>query len=234
MPETPPPLARRALMSVLGVASLGAGLAASGARAEPPAAGPWKPAMEDKDAWMELGGRHRMVFDALSAKGARQAMDFADNFFIANKSGYGLTASDLGVIIVLRHFATPYAYGDAVWAKYGAALTEMISALDDRSKAATAAPPPKVNPYNVRDARPAGPDRDVTLADLAGMGVHFAVCSMATEAIAGMLARKTGGKAKDIQAELLASLIANAHPAAAGVVAVNRAQERGYAFSYVG
>ena len=45
-----------------------------------------------------------------------------------------------------------------------------------------------------------------------------------------------GGRAStdDIYKELAANLLANSHLVPAGIVAVNRAQERGYTFAYVG
>ena len=57
---------------------------------------------------------------------------------------------------------------------------------------------------------------------------------MATRRIAGAIAQATGGNAAAIYTELVANLIGNAHMAAAGILAVNRAQERGYAFASVG
>ena len=65
-------------------------------------------------------------------------------------------------------------------------------------------------------------------------GVHLAVCQMATRAIAGSVARATNGNADEIFKELAANLVANAHLVPAGIVAVNRAQERGYAFVTAG
>jgi intracellular sulfur oxidation DsrE/DsrF family protein len=69
---------------------------------------------------------------------------------------------------------------------------------------------------------------------MVGKGVHFAVCGAATHFIAGVIAKKTKAKADDVYAELAANLVANSHMVPAGIVAVNRAQERGYAFSYIG
>jgi len=43
-----------------------------------------------------------------------------------------------------------------------------------------------------------------------------------------MLAQASGGKQPDVYKELAANLIGNSHLAAAGIVAVNRAQEHGF------
>ena len=57
---------------------------------------------------------------------------------------------------------------------------------------------------------------------------------MATHRFAGIAARKSGGTADAIFEELGKNLIANAHLTPAGIVAVGRAQERGFAFGYAG
>jgi hypothetical protein len=57
---------------------------------------------------------------------------------------------------------------------------------------------------------------------------------MATRLCASGIAKQTGGAADDVFKELVAGMIPNSHVVAAGIVAVSRAQERGYTFSYVG
>jgi intracellular sulfur oxidation DsrE/DsrF family protein len=49
-----------------------------------------------------------------------------------------------------------------------------------------------------------------------------------------MIAQATGGQADSIFKELAANLVPNARIVPAGIVAVNRAQERGYTFVYAG
>jgi intracellular sulfur oxidation DsrE/DsrF family protein len=73
----------------------------------------------------------------------------------------------------------------------------------------------------------------VTIDALAKRGVRLAVCAMATRAAAQLIAQKTGGNADAIFKELTENLVPNGHMVPAGIVAVNRAQERGYTFSYV-
>ena len=65
-------------------------------------------------------------------------------------------------------------------------------------------------------------------------GVRLAVCGLATRAAASLIAQKTGGKVDDIFKELTEHMVPNAHLVPAGIVAVNRAQERGYSFAYAG
>ena len=49
-------------------------------------------------------------------------------------------------------------------------------------------------------------------------------------ALPGRIARATGGDADKILEEMVANLVPNARLVPAGIVAVNRAQERGYSF----
>jgi hypothetical protein len=57
---------------------------------------------------------------------------------------------------------------------------------------------------------------------------------MATRAIAGTLAKATGGNTDDIFNELAKNLVPNGHLVPAGILAVNRAQEHGYALASAG
>ncbi len=227
MTDNSNPVARRAFVTGLGVGAVALG-AATAARADAPPHTQWQPSHEPQDNWMDLPGRHRMVFDAISPKGAGGALTFANNYLVANKEGYKLEASDLANIIVLRHFATPFGYNDAMWKKYGAVWGKMLKFDDPKTK--------KIALRNVLMSVPpgeTGPDA-VSIPMLVDKKVHFAICGAATHFLAGAMAKKTKGKADEIEKELAANLIANAHMVPAGIVAVNRAQERGYAFAYVG
>jgi intracellular sulfur oxidation DsrE/DsrF family protein len=222
-------LGRRALVG-LGAGTALAAATQRAARAQP-ATTPWQPQIETQDAWLDrLGTRHRLVFDTISAEGASEAIFYADNFYAANKSAYNLADDALGVVIILRHMSTPFGYNDAMWAKYGATFAEKLG-LKGKQKAEAA----NANPLNIADDdMPAKGEDTVTLATLAKKGVQFAVCGMATEAIAGMVAKATKQDAAAVKKELSSNLVGNSVLVAAGIVTVNRAQEHGYAFAYTG
>ena len=219
--------ARRSFLSRLGLAAaaLGVGRSASAepaqtgsakASAERPEASAerWQPARDAKDDWLDqIPGKHRLFFDSLTDAGLREARTFANNYFDASRSGYGLETSDLAVVICLRHMATPFAFTDAFWAKYGPALATSLKLADPKTAA---------NPHRAQ------------LEALIARGVHYAVCDMASHRFAGSIARTTGGDADAIYKEMAANLVGHAHFVAAGIVAVNRAQERGYAIAYTG
>jgi intracellular sulfur oxidation DsrE/DsrF family protein len=191
------------------------------------AAGTFRPTRHSQDDWLErLPGGHRFVLDTTLAAGFGGALLYANNFFTANQSAYGLKDTDAAVVIVARHFSTPYAYTDAIWAKYGLQFTAITGLNDPTTKQA-----PRVNLFNT-DAQ-ALPSLGTTIDTVVKRGVHFAVCQMATQFLAGQLAQAIGGTADAIYKELTTNLVPNSHLVAAGIVAVNRAQERGYTLATV-
>jgi len=184
----------------------------------------WEPERHTEDDWLDkVPGKHRLVFDATMPDGFGYALLYASNYFIANKDGYGLQDSDLAVVIVARHFATPFAFNDAMWKKYGPTISRLASFTDPKTKQA-----PASNLYNLPDS--GLPNRSATIDALGKRGVQFAVCEMATKQISEPLAAAVGSDAESVFKELSDNLVANSRLVPAGIVAVNRAQERGYAF----
>ena len=149
-------------------------------------------------------------------------MLYANNLYVANKSGYSLPERDIAVVVCLRHFATAFAFKDAIWAKYGKLLSGMLQFTDPRTKEA-----PSTNLFNA-DYGMALSNLGNTIDSVVKRGTQFAVCDMATHFFAGQLAMTSGGNADAVYKELAANTIPNSHMVAAGVVAVNRAQEYGY------
>lgn len=232
-----PALLRRSFLS-----RFGAGLAAFGSafaltapplRAAQPGAATrddWRPARHPQDDWLEeIPGKHRFFFDATTADGAGEAITFATNYYTASKNGYGLENGDHAVVICLRHWATPFAFTDAIWAKYGIPISERIKFTDPKSRQA-----PTINVYQASGYGMRLTSRGTTLDQMIARGTHFAICDAATRAFAGIVAGKLSLQAEDVYREMRANAIANAHFMAAGIVAVNRAQERGYSIQYIG
>ena len=218
------------------IAASGTAIALPALATTPPASPAWRPVLEPQDAWMDKPGtRHRMIFDTVSIAGIDAAVFYADNFYTANKSGYGLEPAALGVMIVMRHLSTPFGYTDAIWVKYGAMFADKLKLEGEQAVRAPRGNPlwsVAVGPPARSGATPPGKpgDEPVTLATLAVKGTRFAVCGTATRGMAGQLAKAGGGSAKTIEDELRAGLIPGGVIVPAGIVAVNRAQEHGYAF----
>ena len=224
------PLQRRSFLTRLsaGVAAFAAGAAGGGATAEAQstANARWQPGRHELDDWMDnVPGKHRLIFDTVTAEGFGLALPFSNNYYTANQTGYGLKDSDLAVIIVARHNSTPFAFNDAMCAKYGVQIAQRANFSDPKTKAA-----PNSNPYNASDYGDALANRGVTLDTVLKHEVQFAVCQLATRAYARAIAMAVGADADSIFNEITANLLSNSHLVPAGIVAVNRAQERGYSF----
>jgi intracellular sulfur oxidation DsrE/DsrF family protein len=207
---------RRALISGLGAAAAAVALGSSGTRAQTKA--PFAPARHAQDAWLdELPGKHRVFIDSVSGNGASDALLYAGNLFTANKAGYGLDDGDLAIVVCFRHLSTSFAFGDAMWAKYGKPLAEAA-----RYTSSGGANPPAANP------------QQKSIDALAKRGVQFAVCDMATHRVAGQIATAVGATADAIYKEITANAAPNSHFVAAGVVGATRAQEYGYSLLVAG
>jgi len=233
MRDKTPTVARRSFLSRLGVGMTAAGatIGSSVASAQaPPAGARWQPGRHAQDDWLDqLPGQHRFVFDTTSPAAFGSALLYANNYFLANQNGYGLGNGELAVVIVVRHNSTQFAYNDALWAKYGVNLTQPTSFNDPETRQA-----PKVNLFNAAGLAAKLPSLGTTLDSLLKKGVHLAVCQMATRRFAAAIAQATGGTADAVYNELAANLVENSHMVPAGIVAVNRAQERGYSSSIIG
>ena len=173
--------------------------------------------------------KHRFFYDTTSAAGYGQALFFARNYFVANASGYKLADADLAQVVCMRHESTSFAFNDAMWTKYGPALSERAGHfVDPKTKQI-----PTANVYLATGYGDALPNGNVTIDQLAKRGVRFAVCSMATRAAAQLIATKSGANVDAVFKELTENLVPSGRMVPAGIVSVNRAQERGYSFVYV-
>jgi hypothetical protein len=209
---------RRSFLSRLGAIAFGLGASSTSIQAQTSSG--FQPTREKLDDWMDtLPTRHRMFFDATSPQGAQDAAMFANNFFTANKNGYGIEDKELALIIGLRHNAIAFAFKDAIWAKYGAIMAENAKFTD-----------PKTN------QAPTANLRTQSFEALAKRGVHFAFCDLSAHRIAGVIGRKVDKTMDDIYKEIAPHAVAGTagHFVPAGIVAVNRSQERGYSIAYVG
>jgi intracellular sulfur oxidation DsrE/DsrF family protein len=220
-------MARRLFLARLGTGAgvVGASLMSSpSAEAQSASDAAWRPARHTQDDWYDkIPGVHRFLFDSSTAESMGWALQFANNYFTANQEAYGLKDSDLAVVIVARHKSTSFAYNDAIWAKYGKQISEQAEFLDPKTKEA-----PKINVYG-----PAGETQQAgKMEALIKKGVQFAVCQMSTRGIATRIAKANGVEVVSVVKEITENLIGNAHMVPAGILAVNRAQERGYSFIY--
>jgi len=198
-----------------GMTILGATAAAGVASAMPQSAErSWQPERHTQDDWLDqIPGKHRLVFDTTGTEGLGSALTYATNYYSANSSSYGLQNNDLAVVVIVRHFSTPFAYNDSIWMKYGVPISNFVA----RGKE------PSTRNTNIRQ-----------LTTLTGRGMHLAVCQLATRALSGQIATAMNANQDEIYNEIAANLLPNSHLVPAGIVAVNRAQERGYTLVHGG
>ena len=193
--------------AIAGVVALPSTSAAESSRA------PTHPA----DAWLDdFKGQHKNIYDCTSVENGPMGWTFARNFLTANTGPiYQLKDSDINAIVSVRHSASVYGFNDAMWAKYKLGESQKVN----DSSGAPAIKNPQVNVAN----------------DLAKRGVIVAVCGLALARISRTVASDAGAAAADVEADLRANLVTpTARVVAAGVIVTNRAQEKGFAYTYVG
>jgi intracellular sulfur oxidation DsrE/DsrF family protein len=202
-----------AAVGLTGAASTGLAEARTSAAAE----GRWQGASHPEDEWYDkIPGIHRFVFDTISPDGVSRALGFAGTYLEVNKSKYGLKDSDSAMIVICRNRSTRFGYNDAMWAKYGKQFSEaMDNFVDPKTKEV-----PKVNIHATAGG---------SMSRLIERGVQIAICEVATRGASSSLARALGGDADAYFKELSENLVPNGRLVPAGIVAVNRAQEHGYA-----
>ena len=214
---------RRSFVAGMGSAAAAFAVGSGTALAQAPT-GRFQPARHQQDAWLDaVAGKHRTFIDAATPRGAGEAVLYANNLYESNKSGYQLSEKDVVVVACYRHFATPFAYNDAMWKKYGKQISMMIEFTDPKTKQA-----PSTNLLNAADYGLQLSNFGNTIDSVIKRGTRFAVCDMATHFFAAQLAMMTKGNADAVYKELVANKIPNSYMVAAGVLAVNRAQEYGY------
>jgi intracellular sulfur oxidation DsrE/DsrF family protein len=207
-------IGRRSLLANVGVGAV-AGLAVSAtsvvAQTSPRS---FEPARHSLDSWLdELEGSHRVFIDSSTVPGGANALRYANNIITAHEEAYSGTAADLAMVVCYRHASTPFAFDDAIWAKYGAGFDPAA---------------PTTNPMNA----PAASNGGNTIGSLVAKGVQFAICLRATRGRAGRLAARAGVPAEEVLEELMAGAIPNSRFVPAGVMTATRAQEYGYSLLY--
>jgi intracellular sulfur oxidation DsrE/DsrF family protein len=221
-------MARRLFLSRLGMGAgvVGAAVAgSSSAMAQATGNAAWRPAKHDQDDWFDqIPGKHRIVFDTTTPEAINLASQFGNTFYTANNQAYGLKENEIAMVIVLRHKSTTFGYNDTMWAKYGKQFAIHAILPDAVTKDGLT-----INLFT--SGKPSTEFANAgRMSELIKHGTQFGVCATASRGIAGAIARATGGDADKIFDEMGANLIPNARRVPAGIVAISRAQERGYTF----
>ena len=208
------------------VAAATAGIPFARAEGEAPSrpSGTLGPVAPWSDAWLDrIKGKHRQFFDATTANDGF-ALAFAMNFLDMNNDVYNLKDAELTAIVGLRHFAMPMALTDALWAKYK--LGEFCKVTDPATKA------PAVRNIFTHGEALIFPNSTIGL--LKDRNVMFTVCNVALVGLSSLLAAGAGVSPETARQEWKEGLLPGMIVVPVGVLAVNRAQERGCTYCYGG
>jgi len=208
-----------------GAAALGLGGVVSPLRAAQPRSQEVS-ANPEFEAWLnKITGKHKMIFDVPEPnKGF--AFAWARVFLNTTNEAYGTTDAENSVVVVLRHSGIPFAMKDSMWAKYP--FGEVFKITDPKTQA-----PAVRNP--VANMQPGDfPIGGVGIDELLAKGALVGVCSIALTLNAGMIAKKLGTDGAAVKQEWVASLFPGVQLVPSGVIAVNRAQEKGCAYCFAG
>ena len=165
-----------------------------------------KPSVWD-DSWTNRLGKYRTVFDVSELEqepGAYQVIPIMDNY----KEALDATDQDLGFALVIRHAAMALAVKDAMWEKYN--LGADMKQQDRQTNA-----PYKRNPLTA------------TIAECRKRGVVLLGCNVAMNGFTSRVARRVGGDAKTIKADLFDNLHDGMILLPTGLYALARAQNVG-------
>ncbi len=177
------------------------------------------------EAWLgRIKGKHRQVFDAPEPN---DGLPLAwSRVFLSTSNEAGTPDSDLCAVVVLRHSAIPLAMNDEAWAKYK--FGELFKITDHATNA-----PAVRNVY--AHVKPGElPFPDMAVEQLQGRGVLFSVCNMAITFYSAGVAKNMDLKAEDVKKDWIAAVLPGIQVVPSGVLAVNRAQEKGCSYCYAG
>lgn len=179
------------------------------------------------EAWVKrIHGKHRQVVDVTMPNGGFAPV-FALNFFDSYKA-MGVPESELTSVLSFRHFAMPLLLNDSVWAKYQ--IAELIGVTDPKTNA-----PAKRNIFRDAILLHPGLTYEELMRPQAGKAtVIVTACSVALNALSGMVAGKMGMSAEVAKADWTAGLMPGVVLVPSGVYAISRAQEAGCTYCFGG
>ena len=203
-------LERRRFLTTLAGAAAMMGLPA-GAKAESSSA---EDSLKDGDAWMKpLKGKHRQFFHAMSY--AEEPLRMANNFLDAYRDAFGAGQGHVHAVIGVHGGALSLGFDDAIWAKYE--LGKAGNVMDPATKA------PAVRNVYAREGT-------YNVAALQKRGVVFLMCNTALRSRTTQMSAALNIPYETLYNELSGGRLPGVILVPAMVVAINRAQERGFTY----
>ncbi len=210
-----------------GAAALGlGGLVAPAEVAAERRVAPRTPANPEFEAWLnKMTGKHKMLYD-MPEPNSGFGFAWARIFLNTTNETYGTTDAENTVVVVLRHNAIPFGMKSDMWPKYK--LGEAFKINDAATNAAAARNPfAYVKPGDL-------PFPGMAVDELVAKGVLFGICNMALTFYSAQMAKKTAMQAETIKKDWVANLLPGVQVVPSGVIAINRAQEKGCAYCFAG
>jgi hypothetical protein len=171
-------------------------------------------AAPDPEHWLDgLKGQHKQLVDAFMPN---EGFPFA---FVFSFYAVQPPPTTVGTVMVLRHFAMPFALNDAMWAKYK--IGENIKFMDG----ATKAPATKNLLYKPKPG--SLPIDDMAIDKLMAKGTIFGACNVALQFLSAEFAANAKVTKEAAAKEWAANLIPGIPLIPSGTWGVNRAQEKG-------
>jgi intracellular sulfur oxidation DsrE/DsrF family protein len=185
---------------------------------------------ESPDEWFnQIKGKHRIIFDATHPEGV---MPFAwPRVFLLTNDKTGTPAKDCNAVVVLRHNAIPFAFGDQLWKKYKFGNKFKI---DDPVTGTVAIRNPFWQPAKGDFSLPGVGEVQIGINELQAEGVMFCVCEMAITVQSNVIATAMKIDPQEVKKEWMAGVLPGIKIVPSGVWAVGRAQEHNCSYCFVG
>jgi intracellular sulfur oxidation DsrE/DsrF family protein len=166
------------------------------------------------DAWMKpLKGKHRQLFHAIDLND--RAMLMASNYLTAYENEFGAKPGEVNAIIGIHGGALNIGFTDAAWSKYGIGKANNITDPTTKESA-------------VRNIFARG--GDLTVESVQKRGVLVIMCNTALRLRSRAIAAERGETYDTVYNDLAASRLPGVVLVPALVVAINRAQEKGFTY----
>ncbi len=184
----------------------------------------------DADTWfnqLDKKGKHRIVFDVIKPN---DILPFAwPKIYQLTNVATGTQEKDMGVVVVLRHDAIPFAMENRLWGKYK--FGEFFKVDDAVSKAPSVRNmfwQPKPGDFKV----PGVGEVEIGINQLQDHGIMFCVCNMALTVLSAVTAENMKMDPTTVYNDWKSGLLPGIQIVPSGVWAVGRAQEHGCAYCF--
>jgi len=177
-----------------------------------------------EDWFSSIKGKHKMVFDAVTAnEGFSVIWSYT---FMASNNLTGTPDNDLTAMVVLRSKAIPLALDDKLWSKYK--LGKMFKLVDYSTNASAE--------RNLYWAPKEGemPENGMAIKSLMERGAMFCVCETALTMTTRMYAKSKGLDPAEVKKEWIAGIHPGIQLVPSGVWAIDRAQQHGCSYCSAG